>query len=367
MVRILHVLGHVPIGGVGTFLINSLKNLNTREIKFDFVMYNSNYQSTFIDEASTLGSNVRVFDSYLRFQNLIKMKVEFDKYLSNHNDYNIIHLHAPNLGFIVFPIAKKHGISVRILHSHNTKYSVGFLKSMRNFILDMPNKYLATDFVACSKEAGDFLFKKKPYMIIPNGISVKKFAYNKSVRIKMRREMGVEDKLVIGHIGNFNYQKNHGLLIDIFNRLHQINNKCELYLVGDGILEKKIYKKVKELNLEDSVKFMGRRSDVNNLVQVFDVFVLPSKFEGFGIVCIEAQASGLQCIVSKNVPVEVRVTNNISFLDINSSIEEWSQLIISKFDYERKDMSDRVKEAGYDIEETSVKLQRYYLNLKRNR
>jgi glycosyltransferase involved in cell wall biosynthesis len=204
-------------------------------------------------------------------------------------------------------------------------------------------------------------------MIIPNGISVKKFAYNKSVRIKMRREMGVEDKLVIGHIGNFNYQKNHGLLIDIFNRLHQINNKCELYLVGDGILEKKIYKKVKELNLEDSVKFMGRRSDVNNLVQVFDVFVLPSKFEGFGIVCIEAQASGLQCIVSKNVPVEVRVTNNISFLDINSSIEEWSQLIISKFDYERKDMSDRVKEAGYDIEETSVKLQRYYLNLKRNR
>lgn len=367
MIKVLHVLGHVPIGGVGTFLINTLKYIDKDEISFDFIMFNSSHNSDFTETVIDLGAKVHKFESHLTIKYIFKIKTEVEEHFKMHKDYDIIHIHSPNIGMFVLPAAKKAGIPIRILHSHSTKYSNSKVKSIRNFILDISTRSLVTDFVACSENAGNFLFKRNAYTVIPNGINIKSFAYDQEGRIKMRNVMGVEDRTVIGHVGNFDYQKNHELLIDIFYEIYKKDKGYLLYLVGNGYLEEKIREKVKKMGLVDSVKFMGRRRDIPNLMQAFDIFVLPSKFEGFGIVCIEAQASGLQCFASKNVPMAAKVTDNISFLDINSPPEQWAERIMSIAGYQRKDMSSKVKKEGYDIQDTSKKLQDHYLSLVRNR
>jgi glycosyltransferase involved in cell wall biosynthesis len=366
MVRILHVLGHVPIGGVGTFLINSLKFVDSKKVKFDFVMFNSNYKSNFQKEIISLGGNVEVFNSYLRASNVITMINELNHYLTKHDKYDIVHLHAPNLGAIVFPLTVKHGIKVRILHSHAIKYSDTLIKSLRNFVIELPNKIFATHHIACSKEAGEFLFGSKEFFIARNGIEVNKFKFNPEMRNKVRNYYKVQDKIIVGHIGNFLPTKNHEFLIDVFGSLYSKNKEFVLYLVGEGPLELKIRNKVAENNLSNAVKFLGHCDNINELLQMFDVLVLPSKNEGFGIVAVEAQISGLRSFVSDKFSDDVKVTNYINFLKLDSSSpEEWAKEINNSICYSRSDQSDNVKKLGYDARITAHSLEEFYLNIHR--
>jgi glycosyltransferase involved in cell wall biosynthesis len=363
MIRVLHVLGHIPIGGVGTFLINSLKFVDPKRVKFDFVMFNSDYKSNFEKEIISLGGKIEVFNSYLRAGNVVEMVKELNRYLTKHEKYDIVHLHAPNLGFMVFPLTIKHGIKVRILHSHAVKYSDTLIKSLRNFVIGLPNIIFATDYMACSKEAGKFLFGNKEFFIARNGVEVDKYKFNPEMRSKLRGHYKVQNKIVVGHIGNFLPTKNHDFLLNVFSNLYKKNNEFVLFLVGEGPLEAKIKNAVEDNNLSNAVKFLGRCDNINDLLQMFDVLVLPSKNEGFGIVAIEAQISGLRSFVSDKFSHEVKLTNFIEFMKLESSPEKWASDIDNKKCYYRLDQSDNIKNLGYDARNTAHSLEEYYLNI----
>ena len=264
-----------------------------------------------------------------------------------------------SIGFLLFCIAKKNGVKIRIAHSHNSGME-NTLKGFIKGILIRPYKYLSTHRFACSNSAGKFLFGKKNFIVIENAIKLEKFLYNLETRCKVRKELKLQNKFVIGHVGRFCEQKNHNFLIDVFEKVYSINNNSILILIGEGELKEKIQKKVNALNLKDNVMFLGNRRDVDELYQAMDCFVFPSKSEGFGIVLLEAQASGLNVVTSNGVPEEVVVTPNIKLLDMD--IDLWvnniSELALKK---EREIIDDKIKQ--YDIKVVANKLMQLYFEL----
>lgn len=165
--------------------------------------------------------------------------------------------------------------------------------------------------------------------------------------------MNVEDKLVIGHIGRFNEQKNHKFLIEVFEKIKEKNKNAILILVGKGNLEDEIKKQVKQLNLEDSVMFLGTRKDIPNLLMSMDILVFPSLYEGMPNTVIEAQATGLKCIISDTITREANITGLVKYLNISNTSIEWSNIIINDLNYKRENITQKIKEKGYDIKDAT--------------
>ena len=239
------------------------------------------------------------------------------------NQYRIVHSNVNTLS--VFPLyaAKKAGVPVRISHSHSTSNAREWKRNIIKNILRPFSKRYATDYFACSELAGRYLFGNKTFdqgkvKIIHNAIDLDKFKFDPEARKKLRKELDIDEKtIVIGHVGRFVKQKNHDFLIDVFNEYHAKTPDSKLLLIGTGPLEEKIKAKVKKLNLENSVLFLGQRNDTNKLYSVMDVFCLPSLYEGLPVVGVEAQAAGLLCIVSNKVSKETKVTENFIFLPLD--------------------------------------------------
>ena len=184
------------------------------------------------------------------------------------------------------------------------------------------------------------------------------------IRDKVRNDLGLTNELLIGHVGNFTGVKNHRFLLDIFAQIKKKRSMAKLMLVGDGPLRNEIEKYAEQLGVLDDVIFMGVRSDVNELVQAMDFFVFPSLFEGLGIVAIEAQTSGLPCIISDTVPDEAIVTKNlVTVMSLNESAEKWADCIIARLEEKRYSRVDEIKAKGYDVSETAKWLEEFYLSI----
>ena len=208
----------------------------------------------------------------------------------------------------------------------------------------------------------DKIIASKKHHIINNAIKAEQYKYDVQTRNEMRKELGLEGKYVIGHIGRFQYQKNHEFLIDIFAAYAKMNDKAHLLLIGQGENQGTVRQKVAALNLQDKVTFTGARLDVDKLVQAMDIFVFPSRFEGLGIVLIEAQAAGLKCITSKGkVPYEVNITGNVEFVELAENPEEWAESIrkIEEEHVERGNCLPLIVKAGYDINTETKKFESY--------
>ncbi|MBD5476029.1 MAG: glycosyltransferase family 1 protein [Lachnospiraceae bacterium] len=222
--------------------------------------------------------------------------------------------------------------------------------------------------IACSKKAAEFMYgklaaKTGKIILLNNGIDVEKYKYNPNMRRRLRTTYFLNDKLVIGHVGNFYYPKNHKRLIQIFKRIHEKRNNTVLMLVGEGELKKAIYQQVIKEKLEEYVFFMGERNDVSDLLQIFDVFLLPSYFEGFGIAGVEAQAAGLPCFFSDTIPKKAKLTENVKYISLNENDDVWADEILNVIPMERKDESERIKFAGFDIRESAGKLLEIYYSI----
>ena len=237
------------------------------------------------------------------------------------------------------------------------------------FIKKYENDYIK---IACSKLAGDYMFKNfknKDYFIFNNSIDVSKFKFNSKIREEKRKELGIKaNSILIGNVGRFVEQKNHKLLIEIFNRLNKEFSNIELILVGDGVLKKEIEDVVKKYNLQTKVKFLGLRNDVNELMQAMDVFMMFSKYEGLPFVIIEAQASGLPCYLSNTISNEVKLLDNTLFFDINN-IGNLFNCILTNLkkckDINRVEQSKIVMKSKYNIEIEIKKIENFYIdNLK---
>ncbi len=367
-IRVLHVIGKRPQGGIGAFLLNVHRRIDIEKVQFDYLINADENEGFFDKEVKKLGGKVYLLPE-LSYKNTFKYLIQLNKFLKQHREYNIIHGHSVNIGVFYFSLAKMYGIKNRIAHSHSTKYSNSKINSMRNFILQIPLKLLANHYFACSKEAGIFLYGKRAIKnnkvyIIKNAIECEEFRYNLSIREDIRKELGINNEIVIGNVGRFSKEKNHSFMLDIFSEINKKNSQSKLVLVGDGPLLEECKKKAEKLNIYKDVIFLGRRNDINKILQAIDVFILTSYFEGFGISLIEAQATGLLTFASDVVPEEVQVTENIHLLSIEKSPKDWADEINNKLEiFIRTDQSEVIKRNGFDIKIEVDKLEKYYIAL----
>lgn len=361
-VRIAHIVGKWVGGGVESVLMNYYRHIDRSKIQFDFFCDSDSTDIPY-EEIENLGGKVILIPPY---QHVYKYHKELKRLLEEGN-YKIVHSHINTLS--VFPLyaAKRAGVSIRIAHSHSTTNKKEKMKNLMKQILKPFSKVFATDYMSCSEHAGRWLFGNKVYdkgkvYLLNNAINLEKFKYDENIRKEKRDEMGIDkDTLVMGHIGRFVEQKNHLFLIDIFNEVYKKNKNSLLLLVGVGPLLNKVKEKVKNLNLEDNVLFLGQRSDVHKLYQVMDVFLLPSIYEGLGMVLIEAQCSGLACIASKEVPIDAKVTDLVQFSDFDT--HEWCNKICGINKKSRDGFCDIIKEHGYDIFREVSSLEKKYLQM----
>ena len=215
---------------------------------------------------------------------------------------------------------------------------------------------------ACGEEAGKWMFETDNFEVINNAIDTDLYTYNKEKADKVKKEFDIENKFVVGHVGRFSYPKNHKFIIDVFNEVQKVREDSVLMLVGDGDLRSQIEQKVRDLRLSEKVIFTGVRSDVNDLMQGMDVFLFPSLYEGLPVTMVEAQASGLKCIISDKVTLECKMTENVVVIKLEESPQQWAKEVLKYEKYERQNTKEEIVKANFDIKANAKYLQEFYLN-----
>ena len=360
-IRVCEFMGNMNGGGVESVVMNYYRHIDRSKVQFDFVITES---SAIVPRKEMLGLGARVFMVPPYTELLAFQKASYRLFCS-HPEWKIVHAHMNALN--VFPLkqAAKAGIPVRISHSHSTAGKGEFLKNTVKIVLKtQANKY-PTDRFACSEFAGEWLFgKSSSFTLMHNAIDVDSFVFSSDVRTSIRKDLGFEDSFVIGHVGRFVTQKNHRFLLEVFKRVAEKRDDALLVLVGSGKDESSAKSWVVEHGLQDRVRFLGQRDDVDRLYQGFDVFTLPSIYEGLGIVAIEAQASGLPCLLSDRITREVDVTGTCKFLSL-SNVETWAEELSTlepKDDAERRDVK-YTEFTNYDIAQQGKWLTNKYQEL----
>ena len=380
MINILFVFADIfKKGGTEAVMFNIFNNINKSSFHIDFLILSNKEDNT--EETNYLKKNgAKIFYITSRGDDYLKHKRELRLFFEN-NHYDIVHTHMDAIGAEVLKEALRSGVRVRIAHSHNTNQlpnPKGIKEYLHKVVImceKIMTRKLANGYVACSTEAAKWLFgrnvvKQKNYLLFRNAIDVKKYVYSEEVRNEMRKRLGVVGKHVIGHVGRFDYQKNHEFLIEIFREYLKKDEKAILLLVGDGENKKYLESIIEAENLSKNVQFLGARDDINRLLQAMDVFVFPSRYEGLGVALIEAQLSGLPCLASSTIPREVEVSDNIRFLNIDDSPTVWSDTIynvVNKKDNVRNSPLKMVRSRGYDMTECITGLEQFYDQLYRKK
>lgn len=357
MIRILHCVVGMNYGGYETFIMNVYRNIDRTQVQFDFL---TSLPGVFDEEIKQMGGIVYRVPFITKVGPFAYQK-NLDTFFRLHPEYDIVHSHMDKFSGSVMKAAKKAGVKTRIAHSHNTQNEGGIAYQLvKNFYGKMiePN---CTHRFACSQEAADWMFgeKGKDAVVVYNGIEVAKYLPDNKKRNAVRKELGLENNFVVGHTGRFAHQKNHSFLIDIFREIIKRRSDAKLLLIGTGDLQEEIRNKVKTLDLEDKVIFYGTTDKVNEVLQAMDCFVMPSHHEGLGIVLIEAQCAGLYCTASTAVPKLAQITDNMQFISLEKSAEEWVDAILSAqaVPVDREELLN----CPYNVTKTAQFLQNFYL------
>lgn len=360
-IRVLHVIGSMNCGGAEMMLMNLYRKIDRSKVQFDFVEH-TDKDALYDAEIMRLGGEIYQCPRFVGNNYLIYKKWWEDFFETNGERYTIVHGHIGSTAAIYLKCAKKYG-KYTIVHSHNTKGSWSMKEAMYR-LLARGVIGVADEFFACSRAAGiDRFGGNRKFKVLNNAIDTKKYIYSDEIRKQVRSELGIRDEYVIGHVGRFNYQKNHQFLIDIFSELNKDQNSdVKLLLVGDGEEVDAIKSKVERLKLKKDVIFTGIRSDVNRLLQAMDVFVFPSLFEGLPVSIVEAQAAGLPCVISNKVPDECIITDGlVTIVDLAEAAKIWAKHIRDRKNVVRRDTSSEIKANGFDITETAKWLEGYYI------
>lgn len=357
-IRVAQIMGKWIGGGVESVVMNYYRHIDRTKIQFDFICDEDSTNIPY-EEIEKLGGRVILIPPY---QKLFKYHNKLKKILKDGN-YKIVHSHINTLSIFSLFAAKCAGVPVRIAHSHSTTNKKEKKKNLLKQALRPFSKEFATDYMCCSELAGRWLFGNKEYdkgnvYLLNNAIDLDKFKYDEKIRSEKRKKLNIsDDTLVIGHVGRFVEQKNHRFLIDIFNEIHKQNSNSILLLAGQGPLMEEIKSKVESLGLEKFVIFLGQRNDIDELYQAFDVFCLPSLYEGLPVVGVEAQATGLLCIFSDDMTKETKVLDTTEFLSLKQSAEEWAYKILKKSkSFKRKNCTNKISKKGFDIKKEANKL-----------
>lgn len=362
-IRVLHVVVNMNRGGAETLIMNLYRNIDRSKVQFDFLTCR---EGIFDSEIQELGGTIHRIP-YINEVGHFGYVKSLNQFFSNHHEYIIVHSHLNRMSGLVVRAAKKVGIQYCISHSHNTGGEGGILAKGYKWYsgLFIPSN---SDYTfACSQAAAKWLFgsKSNQAKLLNNGIEPEMFTYSPQVRMIKRKELGISDQLVIGHVGRFTKQKNHKFLIEVFAEFVKRKPDSILLLCGDGVLRKDIEKRVNELNIKEKVKFLGVRSDIDQLLQAFDLFLFPSLHEGLPVTLIEAQAAGIPCFISDQITNEVDMGLDLmKFLNIESKelwVAELEDFNVDKIERHISKLK-MLKDRGYDIKNTAVWLQDFYLS-----
>ena len=357
-VRVLQVVTPMERGGLESMLMNYYRHIDREAVQFDFLVHRPD-RAAFDDEIEALGGKIYRLPRLIPWSRSYQRAL--DDFFAAHPEYRVIHVHQDCLSSVILRAAAKHGVPVRIAHSH----SAGQDKNLKYFLKLWYKRRIpqyATALLDCGKDAGDWMFGGAPYRIVNNAIDTTAYTFDPEKRAEMRNRLGLTNEFTIGHVGRFNYPKNHPFLLEIFAALRLKEPGAVLLLVGGGDDMPNIQEKARALGIAEHVRFLGVRADVAELMQAMDVFVFPSRYEGLPVTMVEAQASSLPCLISDRVPPECVLTDGlVNVLPLSDSAEVWAKTALEQRGAVRTDRRAEIAARGFDITAEAKKLQEYYL------
>ena len=366
-VRILQICASLSkAGGVQAVLQNYYAHMNQNEYIFDFVVMGAEV-GELEQWFERRGSHIyHVTPRSVSFRENTKELMQIIK----SGNYDVVHCHQDYKSLIAIIIAKACGVKTRIVHAHqafpkeSTKSLV--IRKLTTVLL----KCFANVFIGCGRDAAKWLYgermlKTGKAIVLNNAIDLEKYVFSEDNRKRIRHELGLENKLVIGNVARFTHQKNHKLLIDVFAKYHAQIPHSVLILVGDGELEDETKIYCEKLGIRDSVKFLGVRADVFDLLSAMDVFILSSRFEGLALIMIEAQANGVPSVCSPFVTRELSLQPNVLFVPEGDyeNTEAWCFVIERALDIGRLEDTTNLTQAGFDIQKEAINLEKIYKTL----
>ena len=365
-IKVLHLVSP-GIGGIENYIFSHYKYMNRSRFQFDFLTQNQKLKGA--EEFREFDYEVKLLSATAAKDRALFVR-QVRKVLMG--GYDVLHLHTCYwTGFLIEEIAKEVGIRKVIVHSHSTfidetnAVKRNQLLRQHEAIKNAFTQDLATDFWACSWDAADWLFgeqiPKSKIKIMKNAIELDRFQFNKQTRERIRADLGLDDDtLVLGTTGRLTYSKNHAFLIEMFSVFHQKHPKSKLIIIGDGELLPDLERQICDRRLENHVLLLGWKNDVENYLQAMDVFLLPSRFEGFPIVIVEAAASGLPCIASDQIPEDVFFTERIRRIPLDMPV--WNQTLeeAAVLCTDRQEGIRIVQAAGYDVRQQARELEKMY-------
>lgn len=365
MIRILHMIGTLGIGGSQAFVMNLYRAIDREKMQFDFIV-DRPQDTHFIPEIEKMGGKV-YYMPLLNGKNLRQVQKAWHSFFVNHPEYKVLHSHVRSYASLYLPIAKAHGVKT-IIHSHNTSNAQGissYIKAFLQYFL----RFQADYYMACSYEAGKWLFgervcRSEKFKVVKNAIQAKEFIFSETERRCVRKEIGLENQFVLGFLARVSKQKNPLFVIEVMKHLSEIKENALLLFVGDGEMLPEVKRKAMDLGLEKKIIFTGSRTDVGRMLTAMDCYILPSLWEGLGISLIEAQASGLRCVCSDAIQDEAIITDSVDRLSLSLGAQYWAEHIDALDGARiRQDCYRCVKDAGYDIEENSKFMHNFYAEL----
>jgi len=363
-IRVLQVGMSEYYGGTESFIMSQYRAVDRTKVQFDFLnVYKGKIACQ--DEIEALGGRIYSLDMSRR-NGLKEYYGRLDSFFKANSDrFDIVHCNYQSLINIdILKYAKKYGVKVRIAHAHNSGYGKE-PNAVQKMIIAKNRLTLAryaTDYFACSPLASRWMFGRDS-VIVKNAINCEKFLYSEEERKRVRAEMGLDGNFVAIFVGRLDPQKNPLFLLDIFAKIVSKRPDARLLIVGEGVLKDQMLEHTRKLNIENSVSFLGSRSDVNTLLSAADAFVLPSLFEGLGIVLIEAQAASLPSYTSDKVPTDAKISDLLHFIPLESSADEWADIILGADGAKRVNMKNAVCEHGYDNAANAKKLEALYMQM----
>ena len=366
-IRVLHVLGTTNLGGAESRIMDLYRHIDREKIQFDFLIHTTK-EGFFDQEIKQLGGKIYYLPSF-RVYNYFAYKKACRDFFTAHREFQAVQGHMPSKAFIYLPIAKKAGVPMTIAHARSAGVDKGLKGWITKFI--RRNLYRKCDYMfSCSDLAASAVFGEKQYkdgkvVFVPNAVDTKDFAPDEHMREKIRREYGLENSFVIGHVGRFHYAKNHEFILDIFTEVLNQNKKAKLFLLGDGPRRQEMEEKAAELGIKESVIFAGNQNPVAPYYQAMDAFLFPSRFEGMPGTVVEAQAAGLPCLIADTITKQVKVTELVTFLSLEQSAKLWAEQL-NRIAAEQKIQKNAETEidlskTNYDVNYQVKQYEQFYL------
>lgn len=366
MIRVAVVMGKMHAGGKKNLVMEYYRHIDRNKVQFDFFC-DTDSNSVPKEEIEALGGRVYMIPPYQHiFANMKSMKKIFKE-----NKYPILHGYNSTMNIFAMFAGKQCGIPVRI----NESISMGHKSDRKNVLKNLLKPFsrcFATHYMSngevCGRwQFGDKLFDSGRVKVFKTVIDTEKHKYEPDLRDRCRREYGLEDNIVIGHIGRFTAQKNTLFIIDIFNEIVKKEPKAKLLLIGHGELEEEMLGRIKEYGIKEHVLFLGKREDIHQFYNAMDCFLLPSLYEGLPVVGVEAECCGLPMFFSTEIPRESSPCDDLGiFIGLDKSAEEWAVEVLTRgrqFVNKRTSREAEVKAAGFDSEEEGIRLTQFYISV----